>query len=899
MKKIITLIILSVFCINAINAEITWDLSNDGTLTISGTGDMRDYMHYIQSTSTTYAPWYKQRTTIKKVIIENGVTSIGAEAFYKCSNLTSITIPNSVTIIGKTAFCDCSKLSSVTIPNSVKSIGNQAFRECTSLTTITIPNSVTSIETGAFYGCTCLTSITIGNSVTSIGDGAFQRCSALTSVTIGNSVTSIGDMAFSGCSGLTSITIPNSVTSIGKEAFFRCSNLTSVTIGNSVTNIGQYAFSSCTNLTSVTIGNSVTNIGQYAFYKCEKISKLTCKALIPPQKFSNSFEATLYKSCILYVPASSINEYTKRWASWKDNIRPLDVEPEKISLENASENLIVGARKTLVATITPDDAIDKTITWTSSNTGIATVSTEGVVLAKSVGTAIITAKTCNGFSAKCTVTVIQPVTTITLSAYNASLWVDETMKLTATVSPSTANNTAVKWVSSDNKVASVSPEGVLIAKGKGTCNITCKAVDGYGTKSVCRVTVKQPVTSISLNATRASLQIGETKDLDAIVKPTTANNTNVVWSSSNVNVATVSASGLVRATGKGTCTITCKAADGYGASSRCEVTVMYAINSIEFAYETLTMTCGTTKTLTPIVTPSNANVQFAWKSTNNSVVTVSSAGVLNALAPGSAKITCTATDGSNKVATITVNVGSLNISDSKPNIANGTYGVGGIAYTRPLEKNKYDVFCMPYDVNLSECTNYFDKVYVPTGIAIHKPNGTVLIPLKSVSFTETIPAGQPFVAYATTSGEVVLKNSSKVAIASISEPKATKLEVYDYSGNSVIYNADIEMTITGNYAKKSGLDNANCFVFSANGSMNKATTVNPYRLYITKNDERSKAKITDIQISFDGEEATGIEGIINGQKGDSKFYNLNGQRINKSNAMKGVYIKNGKKVVVK
>ena len=130
------------------------------------------------------------------------VTSIGNEAFYECSGLTSITISNSVTSIGEEAFYECSGLTSVTIGNSVESIGRWAFTNCSGLTSVTIPNSVTSIGYGAFAGCSGLTSVTIPNSVTSIGDGAFSSCSGLTSVTIGNSVESIRKHAFGWCSKL-------------------------------------------------------------------------------------------------------------------------------------------------------------------------------------------------------------------------------------------------------------------------------------------------------------------------------------------------------------------------------------------------------------------------------------------------------------------------------------------------------------------------------------------------------------------------------------------------------------------------------------------------------------------------------------------------------------------------
>ena len=169
MKRYILLIALSIFSLNAIHAEITWTLSDDGTLTISGT-DMPNYNY------PDYAPWYSQRDKIQKVVIGNGVTNIGGCAFYFCSNLTSITIPNSVTNIGWYAFSGCLGLTSLTIPNSVTSIGEGAFYLCSGLTSVTIPNSVTSIGWYAFSGCSGLTSVTIPNSVTSIGEGAFYGC---------------------------------------------------------------------------------------------------------------------------------------------------------------------------------------------------------------------------------------------------------------------------------------------------------------------------------------------------------------------------------------------------------------------------------------------------------------------------------------------------------------------------------------------------------------------------------------------------------------------------------------------------------------------------------------------------------------------------------------------------
>ena len=217
--------------------NVTYSLdTSTGVLAISGTGDMMDY--------SLNSPFH-YKSSVKTVIIENGVTSIGADAFYGCENLTSVTIPNSVTSIGTDAFDDCTSLTSVTIPNSVISIGGGAFSWCTSLTSVTIPNSVTSIGRSAFEDCTSLTSVTIPDSVTSIGYMVFYGCTSLINIIIPDSVTSIGNYAFGHCRSLINIIIPDSVTSIGDYAFYDCRSLKNITMPNSVTNIGNCPFSGC------------------------------------------------------------------------------------------------------------------------------------------------------------------------------------------------------------------------------------------------------------------------------------------------------------------------------------------------------------------------------------------------------------------------------------------------------------------------------------------------------------------------------------------------------------------------------------------------------------------------------------------------------------------------------
>ena len=181
MKQIYILLIALLMGLSA-NAEksgscgpnLKWELANDGVLTITGEGEMTDYSY------SNRIPWYGQH--IKRIIIDDGVTTIGNEAFRLCSSLTSVTIPNSVTTIGNSAFSICSSLTSVTIPNSVTTIGDNAFMGCSSLTSVTIPNSVTTIGSEAFSDCTNLQKVNIGNSVKTIGEFAFNKCTNITQI---------------------------------------------------------------------------------------------------------------------------------------------------------------------------------------------------------------------------------------------------------------------------------------------------------------------------------------------------------------------------------------------------------------------------------------------------------------------------------------------------------------------------------------------------------------------------------------------------------------------------------------------------------------------------------------------------------------------------------------------
>ncbi len=191
--------------------NLTWTLDSEGTLTITGSGQMSDF-EFMQS------PWIDNIQLIRKIVISENVTSIGEFAFWGCDNLASIVIADSVTTIGRAAFAECNALTSINLPNNLVSIGSDAFAPCAGLISITIPNSVITIGQGAFTGCSSLKNISLSSNLDKIEGYMFSGCSSLESITIPVGVKEIGNKAFNACS-MDSITIPYTVTKIDSSAF--------------------------------------------------------------------------------------------------------------------------------------------------------------------------------------------------------------------------------------------------------------------------------------------------------------------------------------------------------------------------------------------------------------------------------------------------------------------------------------------------------------------------------------------------------------------------------------------------------------------------------------------------------------------------------------------------------
>lgn len=332
---------------------------------------------------------------------------------------------------------------------------------------------------------------------------------------------------------------------------------------------------------------------------------------------------------------------------------------EKVDISSAVEYMNVDGVKALGFVVSPANATNKAIAWSSTDPSVATVSSSGVVTAKKSGSCKIIAmsKDGSGQSDRCTIVVKQKATAVVLSNDTLTIKPNSSEKLTAQILPSNVSSKCVAWSSSNKEVAIVNANGVVTAVKEGSCTITATATDGSGKKAVCRVTVSNPVTSVVLNAHSISWNIGKKAHFYPVVTPDTATNTGVIYTSSNPNVATVSEKGLLTAVSAGTCVITCTAADGSGKYDTCTVTVKQPVTKLTISGSS-TVDTDSSITLKAQIAPTNAtNKKVNWSSSNTAVAKVDSNGKVTGVSAGKAVIICTANDGSKVTAskTITVN----------------------------------------------------------------------------------------------------------------------------------------------------------------------------------------------------------------------------------------------------
>ncbi len=453
-------------------------------------------------------PWYQYKNQITAVVIE-GVTADGL-IFNEYTNLKTASLSDTTTIMP--SFCDCTSLEKVNVPNGVTYTGSLIFCNCTSLEEITLPETLTVIGDVSFSGCTKLKKINIPEGVTRVGQFAFNN------------------------TALEEITIPDSVTNIGGRTFGGCSKLKKVTIGKSITSIPGSAFAGCSNLTDVYYRGTEEQWGNVTIYDGNDYLKNATLHFVEP-----------VTGVGIVVPVSSPTE----------NFQPILKVGESVKLE---------------AGVTPSNAYNREVIWSSSDESIAKVE-NGKVTAVNPGTAAITVKTVDGgFTKSIEFTVVLPVERVELNPKEEQLVTGELTKLVATVYPENATNKNVIWTTSDDSVVTVQ-NGIITAVGAGTATIEVITEDGGHTSS-CTVTVAEPVvnvTEVSLDTEEWIIGDGETVSLTATVYPENATNKNITWKSSDEGVATVE-EGVVTAVGTGTAIITVTTEDG-GFTATCVITV--------------------------------------------------------------------------------------------------------------------------------------------------------------------------------------------------------------------------------------------------------------------------------------------------------------------------------------
>ena len=587
-------------------SNLTWTLDSEGTLTISGVGEMEDYDWGGD------LPWYSNHESIKTAVIKDGVTSIGASAFENCSNLDSIVIPAGLTSIGNDAFYRCSGLKYINLPNSLTEINEYAFFGCCNLTDVVIPDGVIKIGGCAFYQCSKLARICIPNSVTSIGDAAFGECSNLKKITIPEIITSIGSNLFYECNNLTDICLPENLTSIDRGAFYKCISLCSIDIPDNVTSIGEYAFEGCKSLNSIEIPDgmnairnsvfkgcsslskivipiSVDYIGRASFYGCDSLSNIT----IPADAAyigSSAFEKCSNLRRIMFlgkemstfeddaIPTfSTIYCYNHSAVdNWATNngytcvyIDSMDLNIP-ISLQLPKEiRVALGRSKTVSADLFPQ-AVDAEIIWESSNPKIVSVE-NGVLTANAVGAVIITAS-CGNLSDQMTVTTYVPMESFELS--NSELCIvrgDSVQMSIIDVQPAEAT-AKITW-ECDSGAVTIDDNGMIVAKEPSLWYADVIATSENGVKRTCRVNVYYPVTAIEFEETTYQMTVNS--DIQITPHIITMDGRRcyhlVTFNSSNEAVATVDQTGCIHAVSPGTATITVAATTGVSAS--CIVTV--------------------------------------------------------------------------------------------------------------------------------------------------------------------------------------------------------------------------------------------------------------------------------------------------------------------------------------
>ena len=472
------------------------------------------------------AYFFSKCSGLKQITIPDTVTDIRSHAFYMCKNMEVVQLPDSLETIGDSAFYGCG-LKSLQLPQYLRTISTEAFACCSALQDVQIPDLDIAYGRGVFHHCTSLKGVELPAEMKSIPDSMFSYCSSLESITLPDSVTSIQHYAFSNCTALKEIVWSKSLSTIGEYALQNIA-LTELLIPETITSIGSSAFQNCDALTAVVVPDSVTSIGNSVFYDCDALTNVTLGTGI------TAIPSAAFEHCDLLAEITIPRRVTSIGdTAFKDCVKFRAVHIPRSVTSISSTAFSYLSKLTIYG-------VPGTYAETFANANSITFVSEEI-----------------------------PAESLVLDPKELTLLKGASAQLSLNILPAGCTD-VVSWKSSDTAVVTVSDTGLVKAVGTGTATI--KVVAGSQSAS-CKVTVGQPVTSISLNKTSLTLEALDSYQLTATVNPSNAANRSVTWASSDGSVASVTQDGLVTALKKGTAVITVSAQDGSGVQKTCTVTV--------------------------------------------------------------------------------------------------------------------------------------------------------------------------------------------------------------------------------------------------------------------------------------------------------------------------------------
>ncbi len=373
--------------------------------------------------------------------------------------------------------------------------------------------------------------------------------------------------------------ISPSLTELGIGAFQYCTSLSSIDLPIGIKSLTSWVFSGCTNLRDVHISQLMKYIGDETFENCSKLDVVYVEALTPPTLYYSAFSNSYPEYITLHVPVGTEELYSSadNWKKFGNIIGDLkvDIIITDITFNSGYKNIYPLDSFQIEPSITPLNATNQVLKWTSSNNDVATVDENGIVKGINPGSAYIKAESIDGsnISATCTVNVKTPVTGIKLSEDNVTLPIGEGHSIIATISPNNADNNILLWESSDPSIASVSQNGWIYAIKEGETKITVSCAEGPKVSSECIVKVVIPVSNIILSSDIVDILIGDKETMGVTIIPNNASNQSIMWESLDPSIASV-VDGVITANHIGTTSIIARAKDGFGAQTECRINIV-------------------------------------------------------------------------------------------------------------------------------------------------------------------------------------------------------------------------------------------------------------------------------------------------------------------------------------